>query len=42
MKENNDPFVELADRVLDIFSKSTAPGAWMVDIIPYCKAVVSV
>ncbi|OAX31420.1 cytochrome P450 [Rhizopogon vinicolor AM-OR11-026] len=34
VQEKNDPFVELADRALDQFSRSTAPGAWMVDIIP--------
>ena len=39
VKENNDPFIDLAERALDIFSKATAPGAWMVDIIPSCKAV---
>ena len=39
VKENNDPFIDLAERTLDIFSKATAPGAWMVDIIPSCKAV---
>ncbi|KAJ8583010.1 cytochrome P450 [Rhizopogon salebrosus TDB-379] len=34
VKENNDPFVDLADRALVIFSESTVPGAWMVDTIP--------
>ncbi|KAG1874761.1 cytochrome P450 [Suillus subalutaceus] len=34
VKENNDPFVDLADLAVDQFSKSTATGAWMVDIIP--------
>ncbi|KAG0702315.1 cytochrome P450 [Suillus ampliporus] len=34
VKENNDPFVDLADRALDYFSWSTAPGAFMVDIVP--------
>lgn len=34
MKENNDPFVDLANRAMDQFSRSTATGAFMVDIIP--------
>ncbi|KAG2148109.1 cytochrome P450 [Suillus clintonianus] len=34
VKENNDPFVDLADRAVDQFSKSTATGAFMVDIMP--------
>ncbi|KAG0702309.1 cytochrome P450 [Suillus ampliporus] len=34
VKENNDPFIDLADRAVDQFSRSTATGAFMVDIIP--------
>ncbi|KAG1723174.1 cytochrome P450, partial [Suillus paluster] len=34
VKENNDPFIDLADRAVDRFSRSTAPGAFMVDIVP--------
>ncbi|KAG0699879.1 cytochrome P450 [Suillus ampliporus] len=34
VKENDDPFVDLADRAVNIFSQSTAPGAFMVNIIP--------
>ncbi|KAJ8590892.1 cytochrome P450 [Rhizopogon salebrosus TDB-379] len=34
VKENNDPFVDLADRATYQFSCSTATGAFMVDIIP--------
>lgn len=34
VEENNDPFVDLADRVMDHLSQSTAPGAFMVDIMP--------
>ncbi|KAG1755525.1 cytochrome P450 [Suillus lakei] len=37
--EQNDPFVDLADRALDQFSRSTAPGAFMVDIIPLLAKV---
>lgn len=39
VKENNDPFVDLADRAVDQFSQSTATGAFMVDIMPSCKAI---
>ncbi|KAG2152857.1 cytochrome P450 [Suillus clintonianus] len=34
VKENNDPFVDLADRALEEFSRATAHGAFMVDIMP--------
>ncbi|KAG9317635.1 cytochrome P450 [Chiua virens] len=34
VKENNDPFVDLADKAVDQFSKSTATGAFLVDVIP--------
>ncbi|KAG0702313.1 cytochrome P450 [Suillus ampliporus] len=39
VKENNDPFIDLADRALDQFSRSTAPGAFMVDIVPLLAKV---
>ncbi|KAG0709796.1 cytochrome P450 [Suillus ampliporus] len=38
--ENNDPFIDLADRALDQFSQSSAPGAFIVDIVPFCKVIV--
>jgi len=34
VKEHDDPFVGLADIAVDQFSKSTATGAFMVDVIP--------
>lgn len=34
-KENNDPFIELADRALYQWSCSTAPGAFIADVIPF-------
>jgi hypothetical protein len=40
VKENNDPFVDLADRATYQFSCSTATGAFMVDVIPSRKSVV--
>jgi hypothetical protein len=39
VKENNDPFIDLADRAMDNFSRSSAPGAFMVDIVPFCKTI---
>jgi hypothetical protein len=39
VKENNDPFIDLADRVMDQFSRSTIPGAFIVDIVPFCKTI---
>ncbi|KAG2042433.1 cytochrome P450, partial [Suillus americanus] len=35
VKENNDPFIDLADRAMDQFSRSAAPGAFTVDIMPF-------
>ncbi|KAG1855197.1 cytochrome P450 [Suillus subalutaceus] len=35
VKENNDPFVDLADRVVVNGSQAAAPGAYMVDILPF-------
>ena len=31
----SDPFVELANRALEIFSESVIPGKWIVDIMPF-------
>ncbi|KAG0699878.1 cytochrome P450 [Suillus ampliporus] len=39
VKENDDPFVDLADRAINIFSQSIAPGAFMVDIVPSLAVV---
>ncbi|KAG1869506.1 cytochrome P450 [Suillus subluteus] len=39
VKENNDPFIDLADRAMDQFSQCTAPGAFMVDIMPFLANV---
>jgi hypothetical protein len=40
IQETNDPFVELADQATTQFSVSTAPGAYLVDLIPACNKVV--
>ncbi|KAG1855195.1 cytochrome P450 [Suillus subalutaceus] len=39
VKETNDPFVNLADRVVANASQATAPGAFMVDILPFLAKV---
>jgi hypothetical protein len=39
VKENNDPFIDLADRAVDQFSRAITPGAFMVDIVPFCKSM---
>ncbi|KAG2064214.1 cytochrome P450, partial [Suillus decipiens] len=39
VKENNDPFVDLADRALDQWSRSTAPGAFSADVVPFLVKV---
>ncbi|KAG2046757.1 cytochrome P450 [Suillus hirtellus] len=33
--KNDDPFVDLTDRGLDLFSRSTAPGAFVADFMPF-------
>ncbi|KAG1745650.1 cytochrome P450 [Suillus lakei] len=39
VKENDDPFVDLANRVLANVSQATAPGAFMVDVLPFLAKV---
>ncbi|KAG1907691.1 cytochrome P450 [Suillus fuscotomentosus] len=39
VKENNDPFIDVADRAMDQLSRSTDTGAFMVDIIPWLAKV---
>ncbi|KAJ7477078.1 cytochrome P450 [Mycena galericulata] len=39
VKENNDPFVHLAEQATEQFSLSTAPGGFMVDLIPALRHV---
>ncbi|KIJ20113.1 hypothetical protein PAXINDRAFT_166256 [Paxillus involutus ATCC 200175] len=41
VKENQDPFVDLADKAVDQFSASTVTGAFMVDVIPALQHVPS-
>ncbi|KAG8214181.1 hypothetical protein J3R82DRAFT_10970 [Butyriboletus roseoflavus] len=38
VQEENDPFVDLANKVMGIFSLVTAPSAYLVDLIPARKA----
>ncbi|KAJ7781604.1 cytochrome P450 [Mycena metata] len=39
VKEINDPFVQLAEQATEQFSLSTAPGGFMVDLIPSLRHV---
>ncbi|KAG6908101.1 hypothetical protein DXG01_006138 [Tephrocybe rancida] len=39
VKESNDPFVELSDRVMEHFALCTAPGAFLVDVLPILRYV---
>ncbi|KAF8631286.1 hypothetical protein AX15_002609 [Amanita polypyramis BW_CC] len=41
VKENNDPFVELADKATEQFSLATAPGGFLVDFVPALRFVPS-
>lgn len=36
-----DPLVNLADLALQQFSNAIVPGAWLVDVIPACKFLVT-
>lgn len=38
VKEINDPFVEMADKATEQFSLATAPGGFLVDLIPARKS----
>ena len=38
VREHNDPFVGLADQATEQFSLATAPGGFLVDLIPACMA----
>lgn len=38
VQEGIDPFVELADQATDQFSLATAPGGFLVDLIPARKS----
>lgn len=37
VKEKCDPFVKMADLATEQFSLATAPGGFLVDLIPACK-----
>ncbi|KAG1880306.1 cytochrome P450 [Suillus tomentosus] len=39
VEENNDPFIDVADRAMDQLSRSTDTGAFMVDIMPWLAKV---
>ena len=39
VKWQNDPFIELAEQALDVFSISTQPGRFLVDIFPFLQHV---
>ncbi|KAG2077744.1 cytochrome P450 [Suillus decipiens] len=34
VEEDNDPFIDLVDRAMDQWSRATAPGAFMADVVP--------
>ncbi|KAF8974327.1 cytochrome P450 [Flammula alnicola] len=39
VKERNDPFVAIADKATEQFSLSTAPGGFLVDLIPALRHI---
>jgi hypothetical protein len=34
---DNDPLVDLARKAMDQFGQAGVPGAWMVDMMPFCE-----
>lgn len=41
VKEQHDPIVECVDRATEQFSLATAPGAFLVDVLPWSEALLS-
>lgn len=41
VKEEGDPYVDIAELALDQFSKLVQPGAFLVDIVPFLRYVPS-
>ncbi|KAG6808632.1 hypothetical protein H0H93_016669, partial [Arthromyces matolae] len=39
VKDHNDPLVELADKAMEQFSISMAPGAFLVDVLPILRHI---
>ena len=37
VKENDDPYVEVVDAVVRGVGEATTPGAFLVDMIPFCE-----
>ncbi|KAG1765989.1 cytochrome P450 [Suillus placidus] len=35
VKENNDPFIIVSDRTMENWSRLTAPGAFLADVVPF-------
>ena len=35
VQDDHDPFIALAENAVHIFSMSTAPGAFLVDVVPF-------
>jgi hypothetical protein len=38
-QESKDPLVQLADQATEQFSLATAPGGFLVDLIPACESI---
>ena len=36
--EHNDPLVNLVDGTMDIFSETSQPGNYLVDVLPICES----
>ncbi|RDB15646.1 hypothetical protein Hypma_004027 [Hypsizygus marmoreus] len=41
VKENNDPFVQLAEEATEQFALATAPGGYLVDVLPVLRYLPS-
>lgn len=41
VSERNDPLIAMAEKVAEEFGKAFTPGAFLVDIIPWCERASS-
>ena len=39
VKEQKDTFVDIMQQVMEEFSEMCVPGAFLVDVIPWCKCI---
>ena len=40
VEEKDDPYVALVEETASIFSSAAVPGAWLVEVLPWCTFVL--